>query len=121
MAAERTAEEVIRAIAENRKAEYLIYGLVVVVGVGIVIWGVLKEKWVPTVAGFVCSQIFWPAMAAARQTRQENVYIRRLETALSKASTPEERAMMISELRRAMLARAYKTGEREHEHEVVSA
>lgn len=113
-----TAQEAIdRAMAENRRAEYLIYGLAVVyvlVGIGIIIWGIARERWVPTVAGFVFSQVLWPAMYVARRTREVNMLFRILAIALDKAETSDKVCEMVLEFLRDMQARKVTTGERPH-------
>ncbi len=52
---------------------------------------------VVSVAGTVASVFFYPAMAAARSIREDNMAIRLLEIALDKASSADEAAKALSD------------------------
>ena len=98
----RTAREVIDdAIAENKPAEFLLYGFAltfVLVGLFVLVYGVLRESTIISVLGTVASSLFWPAMKLARQTRKENIVIRLLEAPLSRADTSQEASKMLHKL-----------------------
>lgn len=87
------------AIIENRFAERLLYfysTAILIVGVSILIWGTTNSNIVASIGGFACTNLIWPAMAAARRTRKENIAIRLLEVSLTNAKSEDEAAMMIA-------------------------
>ncbi len=95
----RTAKDVIdQAIEDNRLSEWLLYTfsvLFVVVGLGVLVWGLMKGETISAIAGLVSTSLFWPAMTSARRTRKENIAIRLLEAPLSHADTAKEAAEML--------------------------
>lgn len=98
----RTPKDVIdQAISENRISEWLLYAfsiIFVTVGLCVLVWGVVKGETISTIAGFISTSLFWPAMTSARRTRKENIAIRLLEAPLSRADTAKEAAEMLHKL-----------------------
>jgi hypothetical protein len=101
MAEPRTPKLVIdQAIRENRRPEFLCYcfaALFVIAGLFTLVWGAVAGNGVISVAGAVASIFFFPALAAARSIREDNMAIRMLEIALDKASTSDEAAKALNE------------------------
>lgn len=100
MPASRTPKLIIdQAIRENRTPEFLCYVfavLFVAAGVFTLIWGAVAGNGVVSVAGVIASVFFYPALAAARSIREDNMAIRLLEIALGKASSADEAALALS-------------------------
>ncbi|MGB9454735.1 MAG: hypothetical protein WCB12_01745 [Bryobacteraceae bacterium] len=98
----RMPSEVIdAAIRENRAGEYVLYGLSVLfalVGVGTLIYGIVRGTPGTSLAGAIASGLFWPAMTEARKTRKESLAVRLLEAPLSRADTAKEAADMLREV-----------------------
>ncbi len=96
MAEPRTPKLVIdQAIRDNRIPELLCYGFAtvfVIAGLFTLIWGAVAGNGVIAIAGSVASTLFFPSLSAARALREDNIAIRLLEIALSKAETTEEAA-----------------------------
>lgn len=101
MADPRTPKLVIdQAIRENRRPEILCYvfaTLFVIAGVFTLVWGAVAGNGVVSVAGTVASIFFFPALAAARTIREDNMAIRLIEIALDRASTADEAANALSD------------------------
>jgi hypothetical protein len=97
----RMAKEVIdQAIAENRVNEYLLYAFAIIFvlsGVTALICGIIWEAGMVALAGGIASSLFIPAMYQAHKIRRENIAIRLLEAALSKAETSEQAANALKE------------------------
>lgn len=100
MTAPRTPKLVIdQAIRENRRPEFLCYSFATVFvtsGAFTLIWGAVTSNAVVSVAGAVASVFFYPALAAARSIREDNMAIRLLEIALDKATTSDDAAQALS-------------------------
>ena len=95
------SEVIDAAIRENRAGEYILYGLSVLfalVGVGTLIYGIVKGTAIMSLAGAIASGLFWPAMREARKTRKESLAVRLLEAPLSRADTVKEAADMLREV-----------------------
>lgn len=92
----RTSKLVIdQAIRENRKAEQLCYLFAVAFvssGLFALIWAAVAGQSVIAVVGTVASILFYPALAAAREIREDNMAIRLLEIALERATSADEAA-----------------------------
>jgi hypothetical protein len=101
MADPRTPKLVIdQAIRENRRPEFLCYCfamLFVLAGLFSLVWGAVNLDGFVALCGTVASVFFYPALAAARSIREDNMAIRMLEVALDKASTTEEAARALSD------------------------
>jgi hypothetical protein len=83
-----------QAIRENRTPELLCYGYAtffVASGIFTLIWGAVAGNGVVSVAGVISSVFFYPALAAARSIREDDMAIRLLEIALDKPAPPTTR------------------------------
>jgi hypothetical protein len=107
MATRRTAKQVIdQAIADNKKAEWLLYGFsitFIALGVGLILWGSLHGDKVFAFIGTLAGTLFWPAMKYAGQIRRESIAIRLLEAPLSKAETEMAACEMLQKLFRDLM------------------
>jgi len=101
MAEPRTSKLVIdQAIRENRKAEQLCYLFAVAFvasGLFALVWGAVAGNGIVAVVGTVASVFFYPALAGAREIREDNMAIRLLEIALDRATTADEAANALSD------------------------
>jgi hypothetical protein len=101
MAEPRTPKLVIdQAIRENRRAEYLCYVFAVAFvagGLFALVWGAVTGGGVVAAVGTIASVLFYPALAAAREIREDNMAIRLLEIALDKATTADEAAKALND------------------------
>lgn len=90
----RTVREVIdQAIRENRPNEYLLYAfatLLFLAGLALLVASAFWEKWIPCVAGTLAQALCLPPMLLAKRIRKENMSIRLLEAALTKAETADD-------------------------------
>ena len=106
----RTPREVIdAAIGENRKWDWLCYGLVMAfaaVGLGAVAFGALNNQMWPTIGGSVTTVVFLAPLYTAYRLWRENVALRVLEASLS---DPKEAKATFEAFRLVYLAR-YKKG-----------
>ena len=95
----RTATEVIdQAIQENRVPEYLLYGFAVVfvlTGEFLIGWSIYFHYPWGALGGVGLNGLAWPAYMETRRIRKENVMLRTLEIALSKAHTAKEAASIL--------------------------
>ena len=101
MAEPRTPKLVIdQAIRENRRPEWICYGIAITLVLGglfTLIWGTVSGAAIATVVGAVATSLFYPALSAARQIREDNIAVRLLEIPLSEAKTAEDAARTLNE------------------------
>lgn len=98
--ARSTSEVIDRAIAENRIGERLLYFsafIFITTGLAILIWAIRSQQPLMGLLGVLTSSLFWPALSSIRRTRKENLSIRLLEAALSRADTAKDAADALSQ------------------------
>ena len=97
----RSAQDLIdQAIRENRFGEFFLYGssgLLLIVGVFALAWGIVNEQGGTMVTGSLMSAMFLPATALARMIRRENIAIRLLEAPLSMSTTAQDAAKVLQD------------------------
>lgn len=97
-----TVHDVINdAIRENRFSEILLYCLAVtfvVVGVFVIVWSLFHQHAAGEFVGLIASALFWPAFNGTTRIRKENQMIRLMEIPLTRASTADEAARLVSEI-----------------------
>src|SRR5262245_38575572 len=101
MAEPRTPKLVIdQAIRENRRPEWICYLMAIALVLGglfALIWGAVSGAGTPALAGTLASALFYPAIAAARQIREDNIAVRLLEIPLTEAKTAQDAAKALSD------------------------
>jgi hypothetical protein len=93
-----TSDVIDQAIRENRHWEILVSTFTAVfisVGVAIILWSMIHNQPIATLAGVIESALFWPAMSVAMRTRRANIMLRLLEVPLEKSQTGAEAAEML--------------------------
>ena len=97
----RTPKDVIdEAIRENRVPEFLLYAfacLFVLTGEVLIGVSIYNKGVIGAVAGTALNGLAWPAYHLTRQIRAENLMLRMLEVPLTKATTADEAAKMLTE------------------------
>ena len=98
----RSADQVIsQAIKENRPAEIILYtiaSIVVLVGVFVIVYGLIYDLPIVSLAGAIAASLFIPAMKYAKRIRKENLSIRMLEIPLGRADTALEASQAIRDV-----------------------
>lgn len=69
-----------------------------VLGIIIIVVGLFRDSAIISLVGCLESSLFWPAMNAARRTRNENIAIRLLELPLSQAGTAKTTMEMLKDI-----------------------